>query len=127
MSSIEGTPPVTDPDAVPVVLAREIAYDVALVDLAESVGIETALTASNSRGRSAPALEKALLDSGVVLPVAEPSAGGPVPAEPRTATERQVPVASLRDSWLDRSLRRAANVAACVRRSMPSLPRRFET
>jgi hypothetical protein len=37
----EETPPPTDPDAVPVVLAREIAYDVALLELAEVMGIET--------------------------------------------------------------------------------------
>jgi hypothetical protein len=35
------TPPATDPDAVPVVLAREISYDVALLELAEVLGIET--------------------------------------------------------------------------------------
>jgi hypothetical protein len=37
----EDRPPPTDPDAVPVVLAREIAYDVALLVLAGVMGIET--------------------------------------------------------------------------------------
>jgi hypothetical protein len=34
-------PPAGDPDAVPAVLAREICYDVALLELAEGLGIAT--------------------------------------------------------------------------------------
>jgi hypothetical protein len=36
-----GLPPGPDPDAVPVVLALEIGYDVALIELAEKVGVQT--------------------------------------------------------------------------------------
>ena len=46
---------------------------------------------------------------------------------PEAATPGQVPVASDRASCAERSLRRAAKVAACVRRSMPSFASRFET
>jgi hypothetical protein len=37
----EDVPAATDPDTVPTVLAREIGYDVALLELAEVLGIET--------------------------------------------------------------------------------------
>ena len=37
----EGIPPDGDADTVPVVLAREIAYDVALLELARVVGVDT--------------------------------------------------------------------------------------
>jgi hypothetical protein len=37
----EALPPRTDPDAVPVVLAREIGYDLSLLELAALLGIET--------------------------------------------------------------------------------------
>ena len=111
----EDTPPPTDPDAVPLVLAREIAYDVALLELAEVMGIETVLVASNNRCGTCPA-----------------GAGDPRPRDhhrPGLVAHRcdQVPLASLRVSSLDRSLRRAAKVAACVRRSIPSLASRLET
>jgi hypothetical protein len=61
------TPPATDPDAVPVVLAREIGYDVALLELAEILGIET-----DSRRFEQPLLERArleqaFLDRGIAL------------------------------------------------------------
>jgi hypothetical protein len=36
-----GLPPGLDPDAVPVALALEIGYDVALIDLAEKLGVQT--------------------------------------------------------------------------------------
>jgi hypothetical protein len=61
----EGTSPVTDPDAVPVVLAREVAYDLALVDVAELMGIETALHRFGQPRQERARLEMALLDSGV--------------------------------------------------------------
>jgi hypothetical protein len=61
----EGTPPVTDPDAVPVVLAREVAYDVALVDLAELMGIETDLQRFEQPRLERARLEEALRESGI--------------------------------------------------------------
>ena len=48
-SELDNAPPATDPDAVPVVLALEVAYDVALLELAGSVWSRTP-TASNSPG-----------------------------------------------------------------------------
>ena len=56
----EGRPPATDPDAVPVVLAREVAYDVALLDLAAVVGIETDLSRFEQPQRERARLEAAL-------------------------------------------------------------------
>jgi hypothetical protein len=61
----EGRPPVTDPDAVPVALAREIAYDVALVDLAELMGIETDLHRFEQPRQERARLEEALRHSGI--------------------------------------------------------------
>ena len=112
----EDTPPPTDPDAVPAVLAREIAYDVALLELAEVMGIDTDLSRFEQPRLERARLERELRERGITTSQA-------------SVAHRcdQVPVASLRDSWLDRSLRRAAKVAACVRRSMPSLESRFET
>lgn len=39
----------------------------------------------------------------------------------------QVPEASVFRAWAERSATRVAYVAACVRRSMPSLAKRFDT
>ncbi len=54
------------------------------------------------------------------------SASRRIPRAPDPSSA-QVPEASERASCAERSLRRAANVAACVRRSMPSFASRFET
>jgi len=62
----EGIPPATDPDAVPVVLAREIAYDVALLELSEVMGLETDLQRFEQPQRERARLEEALRDRGVV-------------------------------------------------------------
>ena len=92
-------------------------YDVALLELSEVMGIETDLRRFEQPRQERARLEEALRDRWVTSRD-EP----PTPAE-----AHQVPVASLRDSWLDRSLMRAAKVAAWVRRSMPSLASRLET
>ena len=93
------TPPPTDPDAVPVVLAREIGYDVALLELAEVLGIETDPSRFEQPRRARPARAGA------------PGPGHHAPVTPRqpqdaslgpglTAARRtgQVPVASVRVS-----------------------------
>ena len=59
-SSTRASPPVTDPDAVPVALAREIAYDVALLELAEVMGIETDLRRFEQPRQERARLEEAL-------------------------------------------------------------------
>jgi hypothetical protein len=60
-------PPATDPDAVPVVLAREIGYDVALLELAEILGIETDSSRFEQPLLERARLEQALLDLGIAL------------------------------------------------------------
>ena len=69
----EGTPPVTDPDAVPVALAREIAYDVALLDLARVMGIETDVHRFEQPRQERARLEAALRDSGITTQASEGS------------------------------------------------------
>ena len=95
----EGTPSVTDPDAVPVVLAREIAYDVALVDLAGLMGIETDLDRFEQPRQERARLEEALQASGIT-PRTPTEARQAVPSVsgPTRRRSGQVPVASLRDS-----------------------------
>jgi hypothetical protein len=63
------TPQATDPDpdTVPVVLARELGYDVALLELAEVVGIETAPSRFEQPRRERARLEQAFLKRGFVL------------------------------------------------------------
>lgn len=63
----EDLPPRTDPDAVPVVLAREIGYDVALLELAALLGIETDPGRFEQPLRERARLERAFLDRGIRL------------------------------------------------------------
>jgi hypothetical protein len=58
----EGIPPGTDPDAVPAVLAREIGYDVALLELSEVMGIQTDLHGFEQPRKERARLEEALRD-----------------------------------------------------------------
>jgi hypothetical protein len=58
----EGSPPATDPDAVPVAPAREIAHDVALLELSGVMGIETDLRRFEQPRRERARLEEALRD-----------------------------------------------------------------
>jgi hypothetical protein len=58
----EGVAPAKGPDAVPVVLAREIAYDVALLELSEAMGIETDLRRFEQPQQERARLEEALKD-----------------------------------------------------------------
>jgi hypothetical protein len=64
----EGVPPATDPDAVPVVLARAIAYDMALLELSEVMGIKTDLHRFEQPQQERARLEEALRDCGVAAP-----------------------------------------------------------
>ena len=58
----------TDPDAVPVVLAREIAYDIALMELATVMGVETDVERFEQPRQERARLEHALRERGVSLP-----------------------------------------------------------
>jgi hypothetical protein len=71
----EGIPTPTDPDAVPAVLAREIGYDVALLELAEVVGIETDASRFEQPLQERARLERALRDSGITLQTATDGGG----------------------------------------------------
>ncbi len=61
------TPPATDADAVPVVLAREIGYDIALLELAGMMGIDTDPSRFEQPLCERARLEQALLDRGIPL------------------------------------------------------------
>jgi predicted PP-loop superfamily ATPase len=71
----EHVPPGIDPDAVPVVLALQVGYDVALLGLARLVGVETDPGRFEQPQRERQRLEQALRDLGIRLevPVAEES------------------------------------------------------
>lgn len=70
-AQLEGSvPTATDSDAVPVVLAREISYDVALLELAEVLGIETDTGRFEQPRRERVRLEQALRDLGIPLQTA---------------------------------------------------------
>ena len=66
-----GLPPGLDPDAVPVVLALEIGYDVALMDLATAHGVQTDPSQFEQPERERARLEKELAAMGVRLDDAE--------------------------------------------------------
>jgi hypothetical protein len=61
----EDTPLPTDSDAVPAVLAREIAYDVALLELAEVMGIDTDLSRFEQPRLERARLERELRERGI--------------------------------------------------------------
>jgi hypothetical protein len=63
----EGVPPDIDPDAVPVVLALEIGYDVALMELARVVGVDTDPSRFDQPQRERRRLEHAFNDLGIDL------------------------------------------------------------
>jgi hypothetical protein len=69
---IGGVLPATDPDAVPVMLAREIAYDLALLELAELMGIGTDLLRFEQPWQERARLEEALRERGVTTPPSAP-------------------------------------------------------
>jgi hypothetical protein len=71
-----GRPPSPDPDVVPVILALEIGYDVALLDLAGVMGIETDLARFEQPRIERDRLEQALRERGVALEQAERATGG---------------------------------------------------
>jgi len=71
----EEAPAATDSEAVPVVLSREIGYDVALLELAEVLGIETDTGRFEQPRRERARLEQALLDLGIPLPTTAESGG----------------------------------------------------
>jgi hypothetical protein len=61
------SPPATDPDGVPVVLAREISYDVALLELAEVLGIETGPSRFEQPRHERARLEQLFSELGIKL------------------------------------------------------------
>jgi hypothetical protein len=63
----EGVPVRTDPDTVPVVLALEIGYDVALIELARVVGVDTDPSRFDQPRRERDRLERAFNDLGIDL------------------------------------------------------------
>jgi hypothetical protein len=72
------TPPPSDPDAVPVVLAREISYDVALLELAEILGIETDPSRFEQPWHERARLEQVFRELGIAVQ-APPDAEDPAP------------------------------------------------
>ena len=62
-----GTHPDTDPHAVPVALALQIAYDVALIDLAGTVGIDTDPSRFEQPQQERERIERALHELGYSL------------------------------------------------------------
>jgi hypothetical protein len=63
----EGVPPGPDPETVPVVLALEIGYDVALIELARVVGVNTDPSHFDQPQRERDRLEQAFNDLGIDL------------------------------------------------------------
>jgi hypothetical protein len=63
----EGVPPGDDADAVPAVLALEIGYDVALIELARVVGVDTDPSRFDQPQRERDRLEQAFSDLGIDL------------------------------------------------------------
>jgi hypothetical protein len=63
----EGAPAATDADAVPVLLALEIGYDVALMELARIVGVDTDPSRFDQPQRERDRLEQAFSDLGIDL------------------------------------------------------------
>ena len=62
-----GLPPGLDPDAVPVVLALEIGYDVALIELATQVGVQTDPSRFEQPARERARLEQEFAARGIDL------------------------------------------------------------
>lgn len=61
----EEVPAGLEPDTVPIVLARQVCYDVALLRMARSVGIETDPSRFDRPGRERARLEQAFRDLGL--------------------------------------------------------------
>ncbi|MGA2932204.1 MAG: hypothetical protein ABSE98_08985 [Acidimicrobiales bacterium] len=66
----EGVPKGVDPDTVPVVLALQIGYDVALLELARMVGIDTDPSRFEQPNQERERLERAVRDLGISLEMA---------------------------------------------------------
>jgi len=66
-----GLPTGLSPDAVPVVLAREIGYDVALIELAEKLGVQTDPSRFEQPERERKRLEEQFAALGIDLDAAE--------------------------------------------------------
>jgi len=63
----KGVPPGLDPDTVPVVLALQIGYDVALLELAQVVGVDTDPVRFDQPQLERERLERALTALGISL------------------------------------------------------------
>ena len=72
-----GSAPAADPDVVSAVLAREVAYDVALLRLARTVGVESGPDRFEQPELERARLEGALRGRGISL---EPDGGGDAPS-----------------------------------------------
>lgn len=70
----DGVPPGMDPDTVPVALALEIGYDVALMELARVLGVNTDPRRFDQPQRERDRLEQAFNDLGIDLAVEPASA-----------------------------------------------------
>ena len=107
----------------------QIGYDVACSSWPRSGGSRRIRAASNSPDWSEPGWNRHCGIERVTLRTIDRlcRTASPVQAEVRRATGGQVPVGVAARPASDRSLRRAAKVAAWVRRSMPSFASRFET
>ena len=126
-TQLERATPDVDPDTVSAALALQIGYDVALLRLAELIGIDSDPSRFDRPQLERTRLEDAFAERGISLE-SERREFGRVP--------RRVgpPDRAVRCRWRPsacpeptRSLSRAAKVAAWVRRSIPSLANRFET
>ena len=119
-----------DVDTVSGVLALQVGYDVALLELAAVAGIDSGPSRFEQPERERDRLRWrcATWASTLTRRTSGPSrtCRRQFPGAPESLSA-QVPEASERASCAERSLRRAAKVAAWVRRSMPSLASRFET
>ena len=63
----EGVPPGEDPDGVPAVLALQIGYDVALIELARVVGVDTDASRFDQPQRERDRLQQAFNELGIDL------------------------------------------------------------
>ena len=80
-----GMPPGLDPNSVPVILAREIGYDVALIELATQVGVETDPSRFEQPARERARLEQEFAARGIDLDTIEDEDGDELVSHPHGA------------------------------------------
>jgi len=111
-------------DRVAIAVADQLAYDIALIEFARGPGSTLTRAASIPHSSRGAGLRKHSSCRG--FRSTAPTSRNPERSRCAEALT-YVPVASRRSARADRSSRRAAYVAAWVRRSIPSLARRLET